>query len=155
MSEAKFVIPTEVPVTPSNTTGKPAMDALEKQRLLLVIQNFQQQLKVLLRAFKEITHSAGRVGSDLLALYSDVLTIAEKHEGGKELFDQYMHDSNLEDFRNHMNEFFKAIDDIRPYTAEHDASETTTADETCVIRHNVDIRISEKVIPKISTLEFN
>lgn len=155
MSEAKFVIPAEVPVTPSNTTGKPNMDALEKQRLLLVIQNFQQQLKVLLRAFKEISHSAGRVGSDVVALHSDVLAIAENYEGGKELFDQYMHDSNLEDFRNRMNEFFKAIDNIRTFTAAHDTTEATTTDETLLIRHNVDIRISEKVIPKISTLEFN
>lgn len=130
------------------------LDEVETQRLMIEIREFQKTLKPIIQeteALKSLTK--------LVQIYQDslqplALTIAQNPYAAS-IVGKYVDINAAKSFEAALEKFKSAINDTRKYTDFADTYEGDPNPTTGICIKPVEISIKEKILPKITTLEYN
>lgn len=131
------------------------LDEVETQRLMIEIREFQKTLKPIIQETNAL-----KLLAKLTDIYQDSLqplaTTIASNQYSSSIIGKYVNIDAAKKFETALNKFKSAIDDIRNYTDF--ATDTYNGDPNSVIGiciKPVEISIKEKILPKITTLEYN
>lgn len=130
------------------------LDEVETQRLMIEIREFQKTLKPIIQeteALKSLTKLVGIYQDSLQPLAT---TLAENQYSAP-IIGKYVNIEAAKNFEAALNKFKSAIDDIRNYTDFTDVNDENSNSVTGICIKPVEISIKEKILPKITTLEYN
>lgn len=130
------------------------LDEVETQRLMIEIREFQKTLKPIIQeteALKSLTK--------LVTIYQESLqplamTLASNQYAAP-VIGKYVDINAAKKFEAALSKFKSAIDDIRNYTDFADTYEGDPNPTVGICIKPVEISIKEKILPKITTLEYN
>lgn len=168
-SKAKVTINPEITPTEEHAVGYTApvttsveLDTVEKQQVMIAIREFQKTIDPIVEIIKAQVYACSNAEASYKSALNDLENAIQCHgDAARVLVSKYVDLENAHTFDMMSQTVVKTLDELGYYHGDGDKlcqfnTDTPLTEKDKVIStKKVDIKITEKIIPKFTTLEYN